>query len=118
MANYCPNCGNNVDSNASFCSNCGTALNGGANTNGNTTTANDSSSTANKVLGTLVTVTLLGGLTRQLYYHNGRYFMDPYCRNPFMGPRIIGHHRHMGMHHGHIGPRGGFHGGGPRGGHR
>lgn len=128
MANYCPNCGTNVNSTDSFCKNCGTALN---NANVNQTTTNQS----DNILGTLVAVTLLGGITRQLYYYNGRYFLDPYCRNPFVGPRIMGPHRiirprgHMGMHPGPRpggprpgGPRpggpGGFHGGPRPGGHR
>lgn len=125
MANYCPNCGISVDSDAAFCKNCGTALNSSY-TNQNTT--NNSSVNTGDILGTLVAVSLVGGLTRQLYFYNGRYFLDPYCRRPFVGPRIIGPHHpigprgpigmrphHMGgMHHGgHRGP-GGF--GGPRGG--
>ncbi len=130
MANYCSNCGNSVESSATYCSNCGTALNGGpsiSNSTGNN--SGSATSAAGTILGTLVTVSLLGGLTRQLYYYNGRYFLDPYCRNPFVGPRILGHRRHMmGMHRGPMHPRGGFGGphgggghhggGGPRGGHR
>lgn len=124
MANYCSNCGAKIDNNASYCSSCGSPLN-------NTTYTNQTSTTStNDILGTLVAVSLVGGITRQLYYYNGRYFMDPYCRRPFVGPRIIGPHRPMGMPHGpaphgmfrggpHPGPRGfgGPHGpGGPRGG--
>lgn len=84
-------------------------------------------------LGTLVAVSLLGGMTRQLYYYGGRYFLDPYCRRPFLSPHLImGGHRPigrppMGGMHGPGGPHGGFggphggpHGGGPggHGGHR
>ena len=141
MANYCSNCGTAVDASASFCPNCGTALNGGAaNTN---TNANNAGSGLGTVLGTLVAVSLIGGLTRQLYYYNGRYFLDPYCRRPFMSPHLIlGRHRPFmrGFHRGPMmggprgpmggprgpmgGPRGpmggprGPMGGGPRGGHR
>ncbi len=128
MANYCPNCGTCVDSSASFCQNCGTALNG-TSYGGQTASTANTTNTGN-ILGTLVAVSLVGGLTRQLYYYNGRYFLDPYCRRPFGSPHmILGRHRPMGMHpmpphggmhgpmHPHGGPRGGgFHGGGPRGG--
>lgn len=130
MGNYCPNCGINVDNDASYCKNCGTALNGNNNQNAYT----DNSLNAGNILGTLVAVNLIGGLTRQLYFYNGRYFLDPYCRRPFIGPRIIGPHRPIpprghigmgprpgGMHRGpggmHRGP-GGFRGGPHGGGHR
>lgn len=138
MANYCPNCGASVNSGASFCSNCGAALNGGSYSGESTASANNNSANTGNILGTLVAVSLLGGLTRQLYYYNGRYFLDPYCRRPFGSPHmIVGRHRPMGMRpmmpphagphgpmspHGggfHGGPHGGgFHGGGPRGGRR
>lgn len=125
MANYCPNCGNQVNNGDSFCSNCGMALGGGT---GYTNTQNSSSTSAGDILGTLVAVSLVGGLTRELYFHNGRYFLDPYCRRPFRGARILGHHpmhhpmHHppmMGAHHGgmHHAPRmGAPRGGAPRGG--
>lgn len=132
MANYCPNCGTSVDTGASFCPNCGTALSGGSYTSNSTASTNNSATNAGNILGTLVAVSLIGGLTRQLYYYNGRYFLDPYCRRPFGSPHmIIGRHRPIGMrpmhpHMGggmrgpmrpHGGPHGGgFHGGGPRGG--
>jgi hypothetical protein len=85
------------------------------------------------ILGTLVTVSLIGGLTRQLYYYGGRYFLDPYCRRPFGSPHLIcgrymGGHMIGGPHGGPGGPRGGGYGGpgggpggprgGPGGGHR
>lgn len=115
MANYCPNCGNQVNNGDMYCSNCGNSLSGGANY------TNTSTSTAGDIVGTLVAVSLASGITRELYFHHGRYFLDPYCRHPFGGPRVLGHCP-MGMHpprmHGPRGgaPRGGF--GGPRGGHR
>ncbi len=121
MANYCSNCGSSVDSNDIYCKNCGSVLNNSSSGNQNNY-SNNSVNTGN-ILGTLVAVNLIGGLTRQLYYYNGRYFLDPYCRRPFHGPRIIGPHHPIG-HPGHMGmrvpPRGGHGGphGGPRGGHR
>lgn len=126
---FCPNCGSQVNGN--FCSNCG------ANVNGNTTNYNNTQSagsTAAGVVGTLVTVGLLSGLTQQLYYMNGVYYYDRFCRRPFpMGMIGIPHHR-MGIHRpmgmrpmpgprgpmgsprGIGGPHGGGHIGGPRGG--
>lgn len=122
---YCPNCGNNIGT-ANFCSNCGAQANGSTNqTNYNNTT---SQSSVGNILGTLVTVGLLSGLTQQLFYYNGMYYYDRFCRRPFpMGLIGIPHHR-MPMHRpmgmmggprGHIGgPMGGLRGGhgGPRGG--
>jgi hypothetical protein len=61
----------------------------------------------------LVTVSLIGGLTRRLYYYGGRYFLDPYCRRPYGSPHLICGGP-MGGPHG--GPMGGPHGG-PGGGH-
>ncbi len=114
MANYCSNCGNSVSSSASFCSNCGVSLNQDSSTSGINSSSNTTTSNGGNILGTLVAVSLFGGITRQLYYYNGRYFLDPYCRNPFIGPRILGHHRPMGgIFHHPVGPRGGM-----RGGHR
>lgn len=119
MANYCSNCGSKADNNASYCSNCGSPLNGTSSYASQTATTTSTSD----ILGTLVAVSLVGGITRQLYYYNGRYFFDPYCRRPFVGPRIIGPHRPMGMPHGPA-PHGMFRGaphgpggfGGPHGG--
>lgn len=114
---FCPNCGSQVNGN--FCSNCGCNVNGGS-TNCNNTTS--SGSTAGNVLGTLVTVGLLSGLTQQLYYMNGMYYYDRFCRRPFPMSMIgIPHHRMhmrpMGMRPmpGPRGPMGGGHIGGPRG---
>lgn len=126
MANYCPNCGTNVNNNAAFCQNCGNALNNSSYTNQqNTYNNNTSNSNIGNIIVTLVTVSLLGGMTRQLYYYRGRYFLDPHCRQPFVGPRIIGHHRPIGMipprigGMPHIGPtmHGSFRGNRPHGGH-
>lgn len=125
MANYCPNCGQCVGDGAAYCSACGTALNGNA--TASAANGNSAASTAGTVLGTLVAVNLIGGLTRQLYFYNGRYFLDPYCRRPFGSPHmIVGRHRPIGMRpmppHGGIPgprgpmrPRGDFHGGPPGG---
>ncbi len=126
MANYCPNCGNQVNNGDMYCSNCGNSLSGSTSYSSSNTAT--STSGAGDILGTLVAVSLVGGLTRELYFHNGRYFLDPYCRRPFRGARIIGHHpMHPPIHHTPRmgGPRGGFgsphgmggpHGGAPRGG--
>lgn len=111
MANYCPSCGKSVDSDAAFCKSCGKALNG---SDSNYSNNSSSSKKTSDILGTLVTVSLIGGLTKRLYFHNGRYFLDPHCRRPFVGPGIIGPHHNGGPHGGpHRGP-GGF--GGPHGG--
>jgi hypothetical protein len=144
MANYCPNCGQSVSASDRFCSSCGAALDGStANTTYATNTANVSAGTTSSgvntvagILGTLVTVSLIGGLTRQLYYYGGRYFLDPYCRRPYGSPHLIcgrfmGGHPMMGGPHGGFGgpgggphgggfggPGGGPRGGGPGGGHR
>lgn len=125
MANYCPNCGSSVNSNAAFCQSCGAQLNNSSYTNQQNTYSNNSNrSNIGNIVGRLVTVSLLGGITRQLYYYRGRYFLDPHCRNPFVGPRIISHRpigmmkpRMGGMPHNGPGMHGGFRGGGPRGGH-
>ncbi|MCD7728390.1 MAG: zinc-ribbon domain-containing protein [Clostridia bacterium] len=130
MANYCSYCGASVSSNDSYCPNCGAALNASVNNNNNTQAASNTSSAATGaaagILGTLVAVTLTTGLTRNLYYYGGRYYLDPYCRRPFVGG-IRGPH-HMvgpgprgprggpGPRGGMGGPRGGGPGGGPRGG--
>lgn len=136
MANFCLNCGCAMsDPYASFCPSCGAALNAAGTTyNQSTNSANYAGAAAAGALGTLVAVTLAGGLTRRLYYRGGRYFLDPMCRNPFMG-RIMGPHRPVPMRpHGPMGgprpmgprpmgprgpmggPRGRGPGGGPRGG--
>ena len=131
MANFCSNCGASVDPNASDCPQCGNPLSGTANANSNTATGGMNGA---DILGTLVTVSLVGGLMRQLYFYNGCYYMDPYCRHPFASPHLIlGMHRprprmgwtrfmgappHMG---GLRGPMGGHHRcgpGGPMGGPR
>jgi hypothetical protein len=131
MANYCPNCGQTVSSGDRFCASCGTQLVGGTtNNNTNYAATNTTSGTSNGVssglgtaagiLGTLVTVSLIGGLTRQLYYYGGRYFLDPYCRRPYMSPHLICGRPPMGPMGGPMGgPRGGGFGGpmgGPHGG--
>jgi hypothetical protein len=127
MANYCPNCGQSVSTSDRFCAACGASLDGSS-TGGTaysgttaTTTSGVSSglNTATGILGTLVTVSLIGGLTRQLYYYGGRYFLDPYCHRPYMTPHLIcGRPMGMGMHPPMGGPHGGPHGGmgGPHGG--
>lgn len=127
MANFCPNCGKQVNAGDRFCTECGTSLSGAASNNNtytnNNGTGNASASDVGAILGTLVAVSLIGGLTRQLYYYNGRYFYDPYCRRPFMSPHmILGRPRpcfRPGLMHrrpGHpMRPPMGPHGGGPRG---
>lgn len=127
MANFCPNCGRQVNAGDRFCAECGTSLSGNT-SNNNNTYANNGGGTASTsgmgaILGTLVAVSLIGGITRQLYYYNGRYFYDPYCRRSFMSPHmILGRPRpcfHPGLMHrrpGHpMRPPMGPHGGGPRG---
>ena len=124
MANFCPNCGSALyDTNAAYCPTCGAAINSSAYTNSTAytgNTMNNVEATVAGALGTLVAVTIAGGITRQLYYRGGRYFLDPMCHNPFVG-RIMGPHRPLPPPHPMGGPRppmgGGPHGpmGGPRG---
>ncbi len=117
MANFCPHCGSGLKAGATHCSSCGagvcttdTAYSQPSNSYVNVNT----SDIVADAVGTLVAVTLVGGLTRQLYYHGGRYYHDPMCHRPFVG-RIMGPHRPI--HIGHHAPIGRMHpmGGGPRG---
>lgn len=113
MANFCPNCGSAVNQTDTFCPTCGSAIVGSTsglpagvpiNTPPPTRQYYQSvppvQSTASNILGTLVAVNLINGLTRQLYYYGGRYYLDPYCRNPFlqMG-MIVGRHRRIYRRH-------------------
>ena len=135
MANFCPYCGSGLKAGATHCSSCGagvSATNNSTNTQSTTVNINNNASSAvADTVGTLVAVTLAGGLTRQLYYHCGRYYHDPMCHRPFVGSIIgpprhihihVGPHRPMGRPHPMPGgphrPIGGPHpmGGGPRGG--
>lgn len=135
MANYCPNCGSSI-SGANYCPNCGAQINADGTAYGASTgsAASSAGTVAASVLGTLVTVSLVNGLTRRLYYYGGRYFLDPYCRRPFGSPHMIMGgprpvHGGMGMAPrgggmrgpgggGMRGPGGGPRGGGMGGGHR
>jgi hypothetical protein len=122
MANFCSNCGQAVTSSDTYCPSCGAQLNGGVSNTANYSNANSGvatgANTVSGILGTLVTVSLIGGLTRQLYYYGGRYFLDPYCHRPYGSPHLICGRPPMGGPMG--GPRGGHMGGpmggGPRGG--
>ena len=87
--NFCPNCGSKCLIKANFCSNCGNSLNGTmqqqeslANNNFHTGVGN------NSLLGTMVTVQLVNGLTKNLYEQNGNYFTDKACRHQF-NPAMI-----------------------------
>ena len=93
MANFCPNCGSALSNpNAQYCPVCRAAIYQSTTTYVNPApTAYNTVNTVNAALGTLVAVTLAGGITRRLYYRGGRYFIDPMCRNPFVG-RIMGPH--------------------------
>ena len=121
MANFCPHCGSGLKAGATHCSSCGagvcttdTAYSQPSNSYVNVNT----SDIVADAVGTLVAVTLVGGLTRQLYYHGGRYYHGPFVGR-IMGPHRpihIGHHAPIGrMHPMGGGPRGPM-GGGPRGG--
>ncbi|MDE7301641.1 MAG: zinc ribbon domain-containing protein, partial [Clostridia bacterium] len=88
MANFCPNCGSTLtDTTANYCPYCGAQINAAQ-----TTASYSDNGDLTNVLGTLVTVSLVGGLTRQLYYYGGRYFIDPYCRHPYGFPHRILHY--------------------------
>lgn len=78
---FCTNCGEKVLENDKFCTNCGFKIN-----KENQNVAN------NNILPLLVLVTLMNGLTRQLYFFNNCYYEDKNCntifpinliRNPF-----------------------------------
>jgi len=139
MAKYCQNCGYEVPSDANFCPSCGSSLNS-SNSSYTKSNSNESSSNTAEILGTLVTVGLLSGLTQQLFYRNGMYYYDRYCMRPYPmhlihsywhhGPRPMpggfgpgfrpGGMMRGGAPRGFGGPHGGGHGGGfggPRGGH-
>ena len=95
MANFCPHCVSGLKAGATHCSSGGagvcstdTAYSQPSNSYVNVNT----SDIVADAVGTLVAVTLVGGLTRQLYYHGGRYYHDPMCHRPFVG-RIMGPHR-------------------------
>lgn len=143
MANFCSNCGSSVREDMTFCPSCGHALRKSSGASASyTDTASyetaqpqssgiDAASAAVGALGTLVAVNLIGGLTRQLYYRGGRYYLDPYCMRPFGNPHLILGRRLLGrpfmppppprpMMHRPPMPRGPFGGprppfGGPRG---
>ncbi|MDE7071493.1 MAG: zinc ribbon domain-containing protein [Clostridia bacterium] len=120
MANFCPHCGSGLKAGATHCSSCGAGVCATNDTaysqSSNTYVSVDTSDIVANAVGTLVAVTLVGGLTRQLYYHGGRYYHDPMCHRPFVG-RIMGPHRTIHIHIGHHAPIGRMHpmGGGPRG---
>lgn len=88
MANFCPACGSSLTNQAvNYCPYCGAQINASQ-----TTATYSNGNDLSNVLGTLVTVSLIGGLTRQLYYYGGRYFLDPYCRRPYGMPHRILHY--------------------------
>lgn len=110
MANFCSNCGSSVNDSMTFCPACGHALHKSAATQSAAfdtaqsatyaaqpqNTGFDAGSAAIGALGTLVAVNLIGGLTRQLYFRGGRYYLDPYCRRPFGNPHLILGRRMLG----------------------
>lgn len=83
--NFCPNCGSKLTS-GNFCSSCGANLT--QTTQGNMN--NSRNNIAGNLLGTLVTVSLVNGLTKNLYLNNGNYYYDKQCRRPFNSAMILG----------------------------
>ena len=90
--NFCPNCGAKRTQKANFCSNCGFAFNQNVespsqvNNNVNVVGAG----MGGNLLGTLVTLQLMNGLTQNAYERNGNYYSDPNCRRKINPATIMG----------------------------
>lgn len=74
---YCTNCGKQILDTVNFCPHCGCQINMKADAS-NSYYRSDGSTK-----GTLVTVMLMGGTMRQLYYYNGLYYYDRFLTRPF-----------------------------------
>lgn len=86
--NFCPNCGNKITSNTNFCTSCGANL--GQNTqSGFGLGLGMNNNLAKNILGTLVTVTLVNGLTKKLYQKDGNFFYDAKCSRPYNSAMIL-----------------------------
>lgn len=91
MSNFCTVCGSRLNGKVNFCGNCGASV-GNQNTNSFNNFNNANSMNQNNILGTLVTVSLINGLTKNLYLKDDKYYTDAQCRHPFMNTAMI-----MGM---------------------
>lgn len=95
---YCSNCGALLEVGAKFCSNCGAK----APTQEKTPSMGDivmkdgtrnqnlpnmgmmvGAGAGGSMMGLLVTVMLLNGMQKNLYYNNGHYFNDPSCTKEY-----------------------------------
>ena len=85
--NFCSNCGAKCNTNANFCSNCGMALNAQS-PQRVTNNSMRNNLNSDSLLGTLVTVQLINGLTKNLYEKNGDYYSDQACHHKF-NPAMI-----------------------------
>ena len=92
---FCSNCGKPLEPNAKFCSECGAKIESETPSMGdlvmkdgtrNQTLPNMGmmvGSAGNNMMGMLVTVMLLNGMRKNLYYNNGRYYNDSNCTNEY-----------------------------------
>jgi len=78
--NFCSNCGAKNTLKANFCSNCGSALSNNT-VNNKQSSNNIFNSSSNSILGTLVSLQLLNGLTKNAYEKNGNYYSDKGCHH-------------------------------------
>lgn len=89
--NFCSNCGAKRTMKANFCSNCGTAFNSGVSNQQSFSNNNENQNFgSNSMLGTLVTVQLLNGLTQNLYQRDGKYYQDQGCNHEVNPAMIMG----------------------------
>lgn len=85
--NFCPNCGSQMPANTNFCPNCGANFSTGFQQGG---ILGNGANTARNLLGTLVTVSLVNGLTKKLYQRGNNYYYDQNCTRPFNSAMILG----------------------------
>ena len=94
---YCSNCGAKIEAGAKFCTECGTKVEiNNAPSMGDVVMKDGVRNQAfpnmgmmvgggntGSMMGLLVTVMLLNGMQKNLYYNNGHYFIDPNCQNEY-----------------------------------
>lgn len=100
--NFCILCGTKLNDN--ICPNCGTNYNEDNNKQNETVISNNTTGFQNQtnkvsnilnrgvgknILGALVTVALLNGLTKKLYKKDGNYYTDKNCNNLFDASQIL-----------------------------
>lgn len=88
--NYCSNCGFKCGKAANFCANCGMSLTGASQQGSIINNNANIGSGSNSLLGTLVTVQLINGMTKNLYENNGNYYTDKACKHQYNPAMIMG----------------------------